>query len=223
MKLKIGITFSETNYQNYPKWILASNENIEIVELNYVKNNLLEAKICEGIIFTGGVDIMPIDINYENAPKQFNKVRDNFEKEVLKISLENKIPILGICRGLQLINLFFGGDLILDMAELNQTHKNAGTDKMHSVIVEKKSKLNEIVGCVTGEINSAHHQCIAQLGKNLKISATASDETIEAIEFQNNADQYLIAVQWHPERMDANSKFSKNIKESFIKAAQKQF
>ncbi len=215
--MKIGLTLSEANYSNYPVW-LKGQEDIDIIELSFEKYNTDDVAICDGIVFTGGVDIMPENPDYKNAPLYFNSIRDKFESEVLKLAIEHKKPILGICRGLQLINTFLGGDLNLDLDEKNLIHKRDTEDKMHQVFVDKNSVLFEIVGEEMGEVNSAHHQSINQLAKGLIISATSADGEIEAVELGHLSEQFLIAVQWHPERMiNQNSPFTKNIREAFLK------
>src|SRR5436190_24344952 len=113
--MKIGITFSESNYANYPKWIKGDDKNIEIVELSYEKNNYQHVSTCDALVFTGGIDMEPVgNTDYPNAPSEFNVARDKFEIEVLRLAFQQKKPILGICRGLQLINVFKGGTLHLD-------------------------------------------------------------------------------------------------------------
>jgi putative glutamine amidotransferase len=219
---KIGITFSESNYPNYPKWIKNNDINSEIIELNYALNNIAEVSNCDAIVFTGGIDMDPIDrINYANAPKKFNRIRDQFEIAVLEIALAKRIPILGICRGLQLINVFRGGTLQLDNgAAKNKIHSAETVDKIHKITVAKESRFYLIVQQEIGEVNSAHHQSIAILGAGLKAVAYSEDGVIEAIESENIEQQFLMAVQWHPERMsDLDSPFSRTILEAFISKA----
>jgi putative glutamine amidotransferase len=214
--MKIGITTSETNFQNYPFWIIGKDE-IEVIELSYKTNNLNDLNLCDGLVLSGGVDIMPENIEYENAPNQFNPSRDSFERAVLSKALLLKIPILGICRGLQLINLHFGGTLILDLGPKNLSHKKFETDNIHQIEVDEKSKLFEIVSAKKGEVNSAHHQAINQLANCLNTSAKSTDGVIEAVEIADKNKPFLIAVQWHPERMqNQESAFTKNIREAFL-------
>lgn len=216
--MKIGITTSETSFANYPKWI-KGDDDIEIIELSFEKYDILSSAKCDGIVLTGGVDVMPTNIDYENAPSQFYPLRDQFEKEILALALLEKKPILGICRGLQLINLYFGGDLILDLGGKNLTHKKGETDRIHSINICKNSKLFDIIGQEKGEVNSAHHQAINQLANCLNISAIDDGGIIEAVELNGEFNQFLVAVQWHPERMlDQNSPFTKNIRKAFLKA-----
>lgn len=216
--MKIGITFSEINYENYPKWIVG-NDNVEMIHFSYEKNNIEDLAKCNGIVFSGGVDIKPENINYENAPRKFYPERDDFEERILEKSLELKIPILGICRGLQLINVYFGGSLILDLGETeNEIHKKGIADKTHDIEIREDSLLFNISGKTKGEVNSAHHQAVDKLGLGLKSVAESQNGVIEALELENLQDQFLLAVQWHPERMeDQNNPLKKNIREAFLK------
>lgn len=217
--MKIGVTFSESNYHNYPRWVKGNDETIEIIELSYDKNNLQDVVIYDAVVFTGGIDMDPIEkIDYANAPNEFNLNRDLFEMAVLAKALKEQKPILGICRGLQLINVFKGGTLHLDNGETkNKIHKKETEDKKHLIQVEKNSLFHSIVKQDFGEVNSAHHQSIDKLGTDLKAVAHTEDGVIEVIESANPEKQFLLAVQWHPERMsDLESPFSKNIRKTLL-------
>lgn len=217
--MKIGITFSESNYINYPKWIKGNDSTIEIIELSYETNNLQDVTNCDAVVFTGGIDMDPIEkVYYNNAPIKFNLARDQFEMAVLEKTLELRKPILGICRGLQLINVYFGGTLHLDNGEdKNKIHQRETKDKIHQIKVEKDSLFYRIVEQEFGEVNSAHHQSIDKLGSGLKAVAHTEDRLVEAIESVNQDKQFLVAVQWHPERMsDLESPFSKNILKALL-------
>jgi putative glutamine amidotransferase len=217
--MRIGVTFSESNYHNYPRWVKGNDENIEIIELSYEKHNLEDVAICDAVVFTGGIDMDPIKkIEYANAPKEFNLARDQFEMAVLAKALQEQKPILGICRGLQLINVFKGGTLHLDNGETkNKVHKKETEDKKHLIQVERDSLFHSIVRQDSGEVNSAHHQSIDKLGSGLKAVAHTEDGVIEVIESANPEKQFLLAVQWHPERMsDLESPFSKNIRKALL-------
>jgi len=127
---------------------------------------------------------------------------------------------LGICRGLQLANVFFGGNLIPDIPATGKPDhsKVNGIDRYHNVSVVENSILKQIVGTTNGEVNSAHHQSADRIGNDLVISAISEDGIIEGLERkQTQDDPFLVLVQWHPERMtNLESVFSKNIKLRFL-------
>lgn len=229
--MKIGITRADINNGNYAKWIQESDPSIEIVELAFEKSNLHESESCHGIILSGGIDMHPsfflekYSESYFDAPPEFMKTRDQFELDVLAICLKHKIPVLGICRGLQLINVFFKGTLLIDIGEAkNVNHRREnGQDKTHNLTILPDSLLFSIIDQERGTVNSAHHQAIDLLAENLRAVAFSEDGLIEGIEPKDLTPHFLVAVQWHPERMpDKENPTTKNLKEAFINAS-KQF
>ena len=235
-KLKIGLTFSETRYANYPVWLKGADEHVEIVELHWEKHSLDEVwdavEDCHGIVLSGGVDIHPRFYNNErlsfaNGDGQFNEERDEFEMHVFETALNFHLPVLAICRGLQLVNTALGGDLLQDLEESGKkNHRRMNdVDNTHLVTMVEGSLLSQIVQSTSGTVNGAHHQAIGNLSDELVISATSPDGVIEAIELkQKEGEPWLIAVQWHPERMldGATNPLSKNIREAFLTEAAKQ-
>jgi putative glutamine amidotransferase len=122
------------------------------------------------------------------------------------------LPVLGVCRGLQLINVSCKGTLVQDLGpQGDEVHENtSGADKLHPVAIVGDSLLAAIAGGEKGMANSAHHQAIDRLGEGLKINCRAGDDpgegTIEGIEWADPAGKpFLLAVQWHPERMFVNA------------------
>jgi putative glutamine amidotransferase len=148
--------------------------------------------------------------------------RDEFELKVIDYTQKNQLPLLGICRGLQITNVYFGGTLIPDIptSGMSDHSKLNNNDRYHQINTNVGSQLFDIVGNVTGEVNSAHHQSADGIGSGLRISATSSDGIIEALEReQPDGKSFLILVQWHPERMiDQQSPFTKNIKQAFLES-----
>ena len=231
MSLKIGITQSEINYANYPRWI-KGQDDIEIIELSYDLNNIQDVALCDGIVLSGGIDSHPkfylegYTLDYPHAPHEFAVYRDEFELAVLEQAVRQKKPILGICRGLQLINVFFKGTLHVDIgAENNLKHKKVSNlDKQHVVFVEKDSLFFNIVQQEKGTVNSAHHQAIDVLGGQLKAVAFSDDNFIEAIELIDDKKPFFLAVQWHPERMiPQENPFTKNIRQAFLTASSEKY
>jgi len=114
--------------------------------------------------------------------------------------------VLGVCRGLQLINVAQKGTLVQDLGvEGDGVHQNTPDDKLHGVKVDGGTLLGEVVGGAGGVVNSAHHQAVELLGAGLRVNSRAQDGTIEGIEWEEPVGKpFLLAVQWHPERMLAN-------------------
>ena len=228
-KLKIGICLSETNYANYPTWILGNQDAIEIVELACEKQNEAELKVCDGLLLTGGIDIDPFYfdknlMSYPNQPNSWNRARDEFEITLFNTALKLSMPVLGICRGLQLINVALGGNLITDIefAGYPNHRSKDGIDYVHQVKLEPNSLLAKISEISSGEINSAHHQAIDTLGEALKVNCNSEEGIIEGIEWENAENKSpLLAVQWHPERIKNKeiNPLSKKIRDWFLKEA----
>lgn len=230
MKKKIGISFSETNFENYLQWFREQDAaGIEIVELSFENNNIKDIENCSGLVLTGGIDIDPTfygnKAGYPHAPKAYSTARDQFEIEAFKIAQKNNIPVLAICRGLQLVNVICEGSLVQDLGDenLNKVHKG-GPDKKHPVNIVDNSLLKDITHLQRGLVNSAHHQAIDKLGKGLMINCRAADGTIEGIEWTDKSGKpFMLAVQWHPERIEnkEQNELSRNIKERFIMEVKK--
>lgn len=231
MKKKIGISFSKTNFHHYWNWFSTDDlkDEVELIELSFQKNNHEDLYRCDGFVLTGGVDIDPAfyngPSNYKNQPSSFQPERDQFEEQIFRYAQKSKLPLLGICRGLQLVNVLQGGKLVDDLGDSNEQHNKDGTtDKDHIIKITEHSLLKEITGINEGEVNSAHHQSIELPGTDLMINSVANDGTIEGIEWKDKTGKpFMLCVQWHPERMFRypESPLSKNIKERFIKEIKK--
>lgn len=226
--IKIGLTYTgtEEKHNNYVNW-LKGNDDIEIVKLSAEDDNLDKAKELDAIVFSGGVDAHPknygkSNTNYPNAPENFNVTRDEFETELFYLSQSQNLPVLGVCRGMQLLNCVLGGDLTQDIGtDANDIHRNDGNDKKHSITVLPNTLLSKITKVEEDNANSAHHQSIGHIGNGLMINARSDDGIIEGIEWADKENKpFLLGIQWHPERMyklDMQaSPLSKNIRDYFI-------
>jgi putative glutamine amidotransferase len=229
LTLKIGITDCG-KFENYRRW-MESVEGIEVVKLSSNLKNAGDAGQCDGILFSGGEDIHPSLYGKPEFVQEFGLTeiipeRDQFEFQVIKLALEQKKPVLGICRGLQLINVFLGGSLVPDIPSLLRSDlhgKKQGVDQVHPIRVVAGSQLFEITGKPEGLVNSAHHQSADRPAPSLKVSAFSDKNIVEALEWQDSAGKsWLQLVQWHPERMsDLSSPFSLLLRSAFLKASRK--
>jgi len=234
MKKRIGISFTRTMFQNYWNWFTRADlkNDLELVELNFQKNNIEDIATCDGFVLTGGVDVHPSLYNgnpaYDNIPVEFEPDRDRFEQRIYWYSQLHKLPVLGICRGMQLVNVLEGGRLIQDLDNGNARHKKEALDKQHAIVTEAKSLLHQISGWASGHVNSAHHQAIDPnaIGENLVPNAYTddNDKIIEGLEFKDKMDKgFMLCIQWHPERMKdkQGNPFSENIKQQFLAAVRR--
>ena len=230
--IKIGLTHTgtEEKHNNYVRWLQGTR--IEVVTLSADETSLESIKNLDGIVLSGGVDVQPKYyksdvINYPNAPDTFNEKRDEFEIAVYTLSRQNNMPLLAICRGMQLVNCILGGTLKQDIGEVaNKIHRFEVNDKAHGINITAGSLLHEITGVERTVTNSAHHQAIDVLGDGLKINCLADDGIVEGIEWlQPDGKPFFLGVQAHPERMYKFNleqlAITKNIRDRFIKEVNK--
>lgn len=228
----IGISFSEAKYSNYPAWIIGENSSIEIVALSWEKQNLEDLNKCHGLLLSGGVDIDPFFYepeisSYQNQPAEWNRKRDLFEMDLVHAAIQKKTPILGVCRGLQLINVVLGGTLLSDIEAIGKpSHRSKlGVDHVHTLQLLEGSLLQGITMLDEGEVNSAHHQSINKVADSLMVNCISQpDGIIEGVEWKEKQNRSpMICVQWHPERLSnkEQSALSKNIRDWFLLEAQK--
>lgn len=224
----ITIGLSEgAKYFNYENWI-KNEPGVQIIKLGYPQDNFSDIEKCDGIILTGGNDINPRLYNQPEFltycdPGDIDEKRDKFEWEIMQHVEEKQKPLLGICRGMQFANVFYGGTLIPDIpafGKFNHAKFEEEKDRKHLVKVDANSFLYNITGEEGGQVNSAHHQGIDMPGFGLVANAFSPDGIIEGMERRApEGKPYLLLVQWHPERMEnMESVFCKKIKQSFLDA-----
>jgi putative glutamine amidotransferase len=186
-------------------------------------------KDLDGVLLTGGGDIDPAIYKETRHPKtnEPDAARDAFELELARLAIDNDLPMLGVCRGLQVINVAGGGTLIQDIA--SEINRPLGHDVAaplyaiaHEVWVSRESTLakamaEELDGGEVLQVNSRHHQAIRQTAEGFEVSATAPDGVIEAIE--RPTSRYCVAVQWHPENFWRTGEF-RALFEGFVKACE---
>ncbi len=226
MKIAISKASGTAPYRNYIPWLQAADDDVEYCDLIDLPLDaaLAELASCSGLVLTGGPDVDPARFNRSEERGRALKVdeqRDELEFRLLAKALEMNIPVLGICRGLQLINIARGGSLVMDIPTDVQTeieHRQLeGVDAGHHVVVQPGTLLKKITGELEGEVNSAHHQAIENIGEGLVEAAESSDGLVEAIELAEPANGgFLLAVQWHPERMAPENPFSQQLAAHFI-------
>ncbi len=189
---------------------------------NLVKHLLLH---LDGILFSGGGDVAPDRFGAEPHP-EVNFVdhdRDRVEIQLVRDVIEKGLPFLGICRGIQVVNVALGGTLYTHLPDqlnnaLCHSHINSNPRDYlaHEVFIEPGSSLGEILEESRIMVNSMHHQGIACLAKDLKPTVHASDGLVEGVELKDYS--FGLAVQWHPEWLTAHTQM-RALFQSFVKAA----
>jgi len=156
----------------------------------------------DGLLLSGGGDIEPA--RYGQLPCEHvdgvDRARDAWELALVEAALERDLPIFGICRGLQVLNVARGGSLVQhlpDVTEQSHRERERYADEIHAVEVQADSRVAEAMGLTTGRVNTLHHQAVDELGSGLRIVGRGDDGVVEAIEVVDGPR--AIAVQWHPE------------------------
>lgn len=161
----------------------------------------------DGILLSGGGDIDPLLFGEEPLREcgEISPLRDAFELPLCRMALRHGIPLLGICRGMQVLNIAAGGSIYQDIlaqagATLKHSQQAPRPHGTHSVMPEEDSLLAALWGRRRIAVNSFHHQAVARLGEGFRAAAHSPDGIIEAIERQDGA--FALGVQWHPEAME---------------------
>jgi putative glutamine amidotransferase len=227
--LRIGIS---KHYTNYSEWLLLADKNIEYYNFYTMPYDsaLKLLATCDGLMLSGGPDIEPSRFGkpWDTARCEIDYRRDTLEFALIDAARKLKMPILGICRGEQILNVYYGGSLIVDIPEDYKTsiqHKCKKSDTcFHDVVVIPGTLSQKIFGVNKGKINTNHHQSIDKVAKGFVISSKSPDGIVESIEWANegnppSGEPFIIAVQWHPERLEPNNPFSLNLARYFLMKA----
>jgi putative glutamine amidotransferase len=194
--------------------------------VNAEESILAQMEICSGFLFPGGNDIHPKYYASEAHLNlgDINSRVDEYQLKLIRSALESGKPILGICRGNQLLNVACGGTLLQDLSEApNMCLKHFQNSRRYEVMHQVKTAAGSILENLLGSefwVNSNHHQAIREVGAGLTVIATASDGVIEAL--QMNDRDFVLAVQWHPEIMVTKSDPMMVLFERLVKAAIKE-
>jgi len=226
MKLTIGLSYAPQNEPKFIKYAEALQHaasvlgyELEVVDLYQAPEKV---KDIDGLVFTGGKDVDPGKYGKSEEAElcEVDPERDESEFSLARKADDAQIPILGICRGLQLLNVHYGGTLTVDLERggFPSHSKINGIDRAHEVHVEPGTTLKRLTRATDAAIASAHHQAIEKLAPGMQISAkSAIDDVVEAIEWADPSGKpYFIAVQWHPERMEYNKPLAGEIFEGFL-------
>lgn len=218
-------------YGNYSTWLKKGDAFAKIINMYElgVDSALIVLEECDGLIITGGADVYPEwygQIEDTIMCGSFDRYRDTLEIELIKKAITNKMPLIGICRGAQILNVTLGGSLIVDIPTQYDTIINHRQEDWqnchHKVSLVENSFLSSIVRQESGMVNSNHHQAIDRLSDQLKVTSRAEDGLIESVEWkEKSVDKgFLLAVQWHPERLDTvHPQMSLPILEAFLTEA----
>ncbi|WP_208588775.1 gamma-glutamyl-gamma-aminobutyrate hydrolase family protein [Gracilibacillus suaedae] len=234
IKPVIGITSSIVSHNNIPSYNLHEKHIQSVIQAGGVPIIIptgpeviaeVWVSICNGIILSSGEDIDPNSFRAHPSPKiqNTNKKRDLTEIELVKYAQKQSKPILGLCRGLTMLNVALGGTVMQDIETsnpnaINHNQQAARPEPTHYVQIDKTSRLYQILGSSSIQVNSIHHQAIDQLATNLKKVAIAPDGIIEAVEGVDKTSPMIMGIQWHPEEMTSEDATMQGIFDAFVKA-----
>jgi putative glutamine amidotransferase len=221
--VRIGLSKASPNYENWLKLADPSIRTVDLYPLS-ISEAVQQLSQCSGLVLTGGEDVWPGRYGRLNDTlrcTEMNPHRDSLEIALIEKALALKMPLIGICRGNQILNVFLGGTLVIDIP------KDVGTKTIHqcedylncfhAVNVRKSSLLANISMCESAQVTTNHHQAVDRLSTLLVANAFSEDKLIEGVEWINPDDKsFLLGVQWHPERMDRSNPLSGRIAEEFL-------
>jgi gamma-glutamyl-gamma-aminobutyrate hydrolase PuuD len=173
---------------------------------------------CSGLVLIGGGDVDPALYGEERHPKTYevDPERDAFEIALARAAIDRDMPVLGICRGAQILNVTFGGSLQQDLTGDCAHHWTGGFEPAHMVALESDSRVGAAHEVSELKVNSLHHQAIGRLGQGLRATAWSEDGVIEAVEHDA---KWVVAVQWHPEVPPAASRGGDVLLHEFVREA----
>ena len=209
---------------NYVEWM--RDENIILLDAYTIKNTDSILELADGIILTGGEDINPLQYNDTinlSVCEDINYQRDTLERKLFDFAFKNKIPLIGVCRGMQMMNVASGGTLYGDIpSQIGTTviHRNNG-EVNHKIALIDTCSLIFPLGIDTIIVNSWHHQALNIMPNYLRVVARSFDGLPEAVVMDKSIHPFMIAVQFHPERLGKNNKIKQIMKNSFYKEISK--
>lgn len=191
------------------------------VELNDPEQAVQDALTCDGLLLPGGGDMDPKFYGQARIPAcgEPNLLRDAAEPLLLRAFLAADKPVLGICRGIQVMNAVLGGDLYQDIKPFEHLPHNGHWAKVHTVTVRRGTLLSRILGQDTVLVNSQHHQAVDRVAPGFTLAALSEDGIVEAIEKPDA--RFCLGVQWHPEWLSDADPAMQSLFDAFVNACSK--
>jgi putative glutamine amidotransferase len=225
MKPRVAVTFGDVDEKLNEKALryarAAEAAGMEPIIVTPPNERSLAGIGASGLLLAGGTDVDPELYGEERAPESDvpDQARDQMERRLLGEALERDLPVLGICRGLQFLNVYHGGSLFQHHAQ-QSAHRVYTEDRSlpaHEVEVAGGTRLAGILGTGAWPVNSRHHQAAHRVAERLVVSARAPDGMVEGLERMDKS--FVIGVQWHPEDMQNDAR-QRSLFEALRKAAE---
>ena len=205
----------------YMESLARAGAGMRWVELNDPEQAVQDALTCDGLLLPGGGDMDPKFYGQERIPAcgEPNLLRDAAEPLLLRAFLAADKPVLGICRGIQVLNAVLGGDLYQDIKPLEHLPHNGHWAKVHTVTVRRGTLLSSILRQDTVLVNSQHHQAVDRVAPGFTLAALSEDGIVEAIEKPDA--RFCLGVQWHPEWLSDADPAMQRLFDAFVNACSK--
>jgi putative glutamine amidotransferase len=214
----------------YERWLQKADPDVVILNMygHSIDSALKILSTCSGLLLTGGEDVNPAlygKVNELSKCEEIDNYRDSLEFALIKSAIAMKMPLFGICRGAQVLNVALGGTLLTDIPTdvgTSESHRSSVDDKgsPHLVIIDKNSILYRVTGILRDTVNSYHHQSIDKVAPGYKVTARSKNGVAEALEpISSEGKPFIMAVQFHPEKPTLKSALSGPLAENFIKQA----
>jgi len=220
---------------NYINWLKKGDSTLVIINMYPLPQDsaLAEMDKCSGLLVAGGEDVQPEyygKASEKHLCTEMDPRRDTLEMALIRKALERKMPVVGICRGGQILNITLGGTLIVDIPfhfkHLPRIHHVLHQCQdyrqcFHPVNIFPNTLLRKIAGCDHSTVTTNHHQAVEQLAPGLAANARSEDGLTEGIEWESpGGKSFLLGVQWHPERMDTSDCLSGSLLKEFIRQSE---
>ena len=205
----------------YMESLARAGAGMRWVELSDPEQAVQDALTCDGLLLPGGGDMDPKFYGQARIPAcgEPNLLRDAAEPLLLRAFLAADKPVLGICRGIQVMNAVLGGDLYQDIKPFEHLPHNGHWAKVHTVTVRRGTLLSRILGQDTVLVNSQHHQAVDRVAPGFTLAALSEDGIVEAIEKPDAG--FCLGVQWHPEWLSDADPAMQNLFDAFANACSK--
>lgn len=205
----------------YMESLARAGAGMRWVELSDPEQAVQDALTCDGLLLPGGGDMDPKFYGQERIPAcgEPNLLRDAAEPLLLRAFLAADKPVLGICRGIQVMNAVLGGDLYQDIKPFEHLPHNDHWAKVHTVTVRRGTLLSRILGQDTVLVNSQHHQAVDRVAPGFTLAALSEDGIVEAIEKPDAG--FCLGVQWHPEWLSDADPAMQSLFDAFVNACSK--
>ena len=205
----------------YMESLARAGAGMRWVELSDPEQAVQDALTCDGLLLPGGGDMDPKFYGQARIPAcgEPNLLRDAAEPLLLRAFLAADKPVLGICRGIQVMNAVLGGDLYQDIKPFEHLPHNGHWAKVHTVTVRRGTLLSRILGQDTVLVNSQHHQAVDRVAPGFTLAALSEDGIVEAIEKPDA--RFCLGVQWHPEWLSDADPAMQDLFDTFVNACSK--